>query len=112
MKPCLRRYVRVAEVGDIGPGEMRHFDVEGYVIAIANVAGTLHAFSDICPHADGPLHEGCLEGHVVICPWHDGRFDIRSGEALTSFAPQGIPVYPVRIDEQQIEVEIPRDLFD
>jgi nitrite reductase/ring-hydroxylating ferredoxin subunit len=37
---------------------------------------------DRCPHMSAPLSIGELEGCVVACPLHDGRFDLRSGETV------------------------------
>jgi nitrite reductase/ring-hydroxylating ferredoxin subunit len=37
---------------------------------------------DRCPHMSAPLSIGDLEGCVVACPLHEGRFDLRSGETV------------------------------
>ncbi|MGH8598694.1 MAG: Rieske (2Fe-2S) protein, partial [Gammaproteobacteria bacterium] len=32
-----------------------------------------------CPHANGNLSAGGVEGTVVTCPWHEWRFDLEQG---------------------------------
>ena len=35
----------------------------------------------MCTHEGGPLHEGTLAGTTVTCPWHEGQYDVQTGEA-------------------------------
>lgn len=77
-------------------GQIIEIIIGGTAIAVANVGGTYHAVSNTCAHAEGPLGEGTLDGHVVACPYHGWQFDVRDGSCLTS--PQGrIASYPVRV---------------
>ena len=52
---------------------------EGRTVVIFNVNGQLHAIEDGCPHAGSALCTGRLDGHVIQCPAHGLRFDLRSG---------------------------------
>jgi nitrite reductase/ring-hydroxylating ferredoxin subunit len=71
--------VRVAGVGDIGPGEKRVVDAGGRAVALFNVEGRYYAIDNACPHRGGPLADGDLEGAVIACPWHAWRWDVRTG---------------------------------
>jgi nitrite reductase/ring-hydroxylating ferredoxin subunit len=52
-----------------------------------------------------PIHEGQVDGDVVECPYHNWRFDLRSGDLLTSYGPErGITSYEVREIDGLIEV--------
>ena len=62
------------------PGEMIEVNVDGRAYAICNVDGALHAIDAVCPHQDGPLAQGALHGHMVVCPWHAWEFDCRTGQ--------------------------------
>ena len=75
-------FVEVAKIHEILPGKMKHFEVNGKEILIANVAGEFHATSDRCPHANASLSMGKLEGKTIICPLHFARFDVTTGELL------------------------------
>lgn len=98
-------FVKVATVSDVSEGEMK-IVCDGQVV-LANVEGRFHAFGNICPHAEGPLGEGFLDGHIVECPWHNGQWDITTGKGLTAFASVDIAVFPVRVVGGDIEVKLP-----
>lgn len=57
-------------------------EIGSALVRVAEVEGELVAFSAVCPHWLGPLDEAPLEGAVVRCPWHDYRFDVRTGESV------------------------------
>jgi len=58
-------------------------EIEGKRILLANVDGNVHAMDGLCSHMAGRLWEGTLEGHVVKCPKHGSRFDVRTGEVVS-----------------------------
>jgi nitrite reductase/ring-hydroxylating ferredoxin subunit len=73
-------FVEVAKTHEIPAGKMKHFEVNGKEVLLANVAGEFYATSDRCPHANARLSMGKLEGTTLICPLHFARFDISTGE--------------------------------
>lgn len=56
-----RDFVKVAEIGDIQPTNMKVVEVAGEKICVAK--GTYHAVDNICTHKGDPLNEGTLEGY-------------------------------------------------
>ena len=52
---------------------------DGRSLALFNVDGVIFATDDRCTHGDASLSEGYVEGFEVECPFHQGRFDIRTG---------------------------------
>jgi len=57
--------------------------IAGKAIAVSKVGGDYFACSNACPHAEGPLGEGTLDGHILTCPYHGWQFDVRDGSCLT-----------------------------
>lgn len=98
--------IRVAAVGDIPPGAMRYFDLDGLPVALANAGGTIYAFGDVCRHEGGPLSAGALIDETVTCPWHGWTYSIRTGKAIVPPVGIRIPVYPVHISGDDVFVEI------
>jgi nitrite reductase/ring-hydroxylating ferredoxin subunit len=98
---------RMAEVRDIGPGEMVAKDLGKCHIAIFNIDGTFFATDNICPHAYALLSDGWLDNDVVECPLHGGQFNVRTGKALCEPADCDLRVYPVRIEDGNVEVLLP-----
>lgn len=74
--------LKVARVADVLPGAGIAVEVEGQAIAIFNVDGVFHAIENACPHRGAPLHNGKLQGQVVVCPYHQARIDVTTGELL------------------------------
>jgi 3-phenylpropionate/trans-cinnamate dioxygenase ferredoxin subunit len=99
------KFVRVASTGEIGPGEKMTVEVDGTSLLLVNVNGEYFAIDDICTHDGGPLADGKLENGHVICPRHGARFDVRTGEALSLPAFEGVNSYEVRVEGQDILVE-------
>ena len=102
--PLPTGFVPVAKAADVPEGAMRVV-CDGLAV-LARVAGELHAFGNACPHAGGPLGEGLLKGCVVKCPWHAGRWDVRTGKALTLLDTTDIPVFEVRVEGDDIEIKL------
>jgi nitrite reductase/ring-hydroxylating ferredoxin subunit len=99
-------YMKVAEAGDLAPGEAKKVEVAGKTIALFNIDGGYHAIDDTCPHRGGPLSEGFIEGDVVTCPWHGAKFRVSSGEVLGPPARTGVSSYRVRVNGSDIEIEV------
>jgi NAD(P)H-dependent nitrite reductase small subunit len=99
---------RVCSVDELKPGQARLVEDGRRQVAVFNVGGTLHAIDNLCPHRQGPLHEGWLEGFLVSCPWHGWQFDLRTG-ACATLANRDVAIYPVRIDGDAIVVTLTDD---
>jgi 3-phenylpropionate/trans-cinnamate dioxygenase ferredoxin subunit len=105
--PLQFEFVAVAGVNEIGSGERIFVDVDEFSLVVFNIAGKFFAIADLCSHDDGPLGDGEIEDHAVICPRHGARFDLRNGKALSLPAVVDIPAYPVRVRDGQVEVGLP-----
>lgn len=97
-------FVRVAGVGDVPPGEMMIVEIDGEEVAIANVAGNFYAFQNECTHRGGPLWEGILMDDIVECPFHGGKFNVRTGEVVESPPSEPLATYSVQLDGDDINV--------
>lgn len=98
--------VIVAHTSELSPGQTKAVQVKGRTIALFNVGGTYYAIDETCPHAGGPLSEGRVEGTTVTCPWHGAQFDLSSGAVLSPPAPAGVTRYTVRVEGDEIRLEI------
>lgn len=75
--------LKVAKLSEMPKGSMMGVEIEGKHILLANVDEKLYAMDGLCSHMAGRLWEGTLEGHVVKCPKHGSRFDVRTGEVVS-----------------------------
>ena len=99
-------FVKVANVREIAIGGMKI--VLNNLAVVANVGGQFHAFGNMCPHAGGPLGEGFLEECVIECPWHAATWDIATGNALSGLATVDIPLFEVRVVDEDVEIRLNR----
>jgi nitrite reductase/ring-hydroxylating ferredoxin subunit len=75
-------FVAVSDVADLPPGSMQRVTRGDLDILLANTPQGIVAVDDRCPHMSAPLSIGSLDGCVVGCPLHEGRFDLCSGDAV------------------------------
>ena len=86
-------------------GQVIEAEVQGVGLCLANVGGELSALDNVCPHRQGPLGQGWVEGEAVVCPWHSWAFNAKTGMAEY---PEGERVgsFAVRIEGEDVLVEI------
>lgn len=101
-------FVKAAKVSEIGEGKMKMVDIEGEPVCLINSGGTFYAIDDMCTHEDGPMHEGWIEGGEVVCPWHQAKFDMKTGKVnkSTDWASKDIRTYETKIEGDDILVKI------
>src|ERR687888_2799537 len=76
-------FVEVAKVSEISDGKMKHVEVDGKELLIANVDGKFYAISDRCGHMNALLLMGNLTGNTVTCPFHGSKYDVTTGKKLS-----------------------------
>ena len=72
----------VLALEDLPPGSMRRVSRGDLDLLLASTPSGIVATDDRCPHMSAPLSIGQLDGCVVACPLHEGRFDLCSGEPV------------------------------
>ncbi len=81
--------------------------IEGREIALARLEqGSWVAFDNSCPHEDCPLSEGDLDDGRITCFCHSSIFDLRTGAVLEGPAEEPLSVYPVRIEDGELQVAV------
>lgn len=98
-------FVRAARTADVPPGTGKTVEVGDKVVALFNCGGCYYAIDDTCPHQGGPLGEGELQGTVVTCPWHEWRYDVRTG--VNADDPScAVAAYPVKVEGDDVLVDV------
>jgi nitrite reductase/ring-hydroxylating ferredoxin subunit len=98
--------VKVASADNLGPGKMLSVEHEGKEILIAKINGNYYAMENRCTHMACMLSNGTLRGDNVTCPCHGSVFHVRTGEVLKGPARKPELTYTVRIEQNQIFVDI------
>jgi nitrite reductase/ring-hydroxylating ferredoxin subunit len=99
--------IRICSVDDVESGSHAQFRVSGLEpVAVYHVEGKFYVSADACTHQQASLgEEGFLEGHVIQCTWHNGKFDIRTGEVVALPCPAALKMYRVTVSDGSVFVE-------
>lgn len=87
-----------------GDGELRAFELEGEALLVCRVGEEAFVLRNACSHVATPLAGGVLHGHLLECPLHGGRIDVRDGSPAAPPIRRPVRVYPVRRRGEEIEV--------
>jgi nitrite reductase/ring-hydroxylating ferredoxin subunit len=94
--------------GEVTPGTVRVVELDGRSLCVGLTEdGEWGAIDNVCTHDGGVLGEGELDGNLVECPRHGGRFDLFTGRVRA--LPPVVPVnaYRTTVDDGQVVVELP-----
>jgi 3-phenylpropionate/trans-cinnamate dioxygenase ferredoxin subunit len=103
-------FVRACALSAIPDNGILSVELNGDEIAIVrtgatgDTAGEVFAIRDWCSHAAVPLSEGEVDGYTIECWLHNSRFDLRTGKPTGLPATQPVPVYPVKIEGDDVLV--------
>ena len=89
---------------EIQPGASQVVHCNDEEVAVFNVDGELMAVSNRCPHRNGPLSRGHLEGATIRCPLHGWLYDLKTGQCLNQPTAK-IKLFSAKIKRGQIEVK-------
>ena len=97
------RWLDIGPTTQIEPGTARTLPVEGgQEIAVFHTQrGEFYALVNRCPHKQGPLSQGIVNGDAVACPLHNWNISLRTGKALGE--DEGcVPTIPLKVDAGRI----------
>jgi nitrite reductase/ring-hydroxylating ferredoxin subunit len=102
------RFVRVAALSELSDPAQIIVTVDGEDILLVRLGENVYAVGSECTHEfvwldDGIVHEATCE---IECPLHEGRFDLRTGEATREPCEEPLPSYPVRVEGDDVLVGV------
>jgi len=97
-----QKFVKLANIGDLAPGDMTCVTIAGKGVLLANVDGTFYATDDMCTHEDARLCTGSLKDEYVKCPLHGSRFNLKTGKVMDDPADEDLRTYPLKIEGNKI----------
>ena len=99
-------WIDAAAIDDIDDEDVARFDHAGKTYAIYHVEGKVYASDGLCTHEHVHLCDGLVMEHVIECPKHNGRFDIRDGRPLGAPVCVALKTYPAKIEGGRVWVEL------
>src|SRR4051794_28130296 len=100
---------KLCALEELTPDSVRRYDIDGCKLAVVRCGRDLYAVGDTCSHAEVSLSEGdvlCDELEIE-CWKHGSTFSLVTGEAQALPATQPIPVYAIRLDGDDVIVDLP-----
>lgn len=101
--------IRVCGVEDVPVGEGRTVVVGGRRVAVFRAEGGWFALDAACPHRGGPLADGIVASRTVICPLHERRFDLATGQERSSGS-YCVAAHGVEVRGEDVYVHLEEDL--
>jgi 3-phenylpropionate/trans-cinnamate dioxygenase ferredoxin component len=75
-------FIKAGNTTDYSDGTKKKVTVSGQEILLVKAENNYYAIANRCPHLNGDLSMGTLEGTVITCPRHASQFDIRDGKVI------------------------------
>lgn len=102
----MQQWVKLCTSGEAPqPGQATECTVADTEVCLANLNGELFAVGNICPHRQGPLGQGWIEGESIVCPWHAWGFNLHTGIADPP-EKGSVASYPLRREGDDILIQI------
>jgi NADPH-dependent 2,4-dienoyl-CoA reductase/sulfur reductase-like enzyme/nitrite reductase/ring-hydroxylating ferredoxin subunit len=97
---------QAAEESDLAEGRLLEVAVGDRQVLLVRTGGRIHACAAECPHYKGHLARGSLSGHILTCPSHNARFDLRDGRLLSPPALGDLAVHEVKVERGKVWVRL------
>jgi naphthalene 1,2-dioxygenase system ferredoxin subunit len=102
-------WIDVAAQSDLPDNDVTAVRIGAREIALYTVDGDVYATDNICTHGHARLCDGFLEGHEIECPLHQGRFDVRNGQAMCAPLTENLRAFPVKIVDARVLIQVQAD---
>lgn len=102
----MSEFVKVASLSDVPIGGRLSLELADRYIVLVHLDDTIYCLDDVCTHDGGPLGDGELEDHCLVCPRHGAKFDVRTGQAMAMPATEPTATHEVRIEGDGIYVKL------
>jgi Fe-S cluster biogenesis protein NfuA/nitrite reductase/ring-hydroxylating ferredoxin subunit len=100
-------FIDAKEAAELGAGELRGAELDGIEVLLVNFEGEVYALRDGCPVDGRTLAEARLsDDGVLVCPWHNCAFDVRTGRRVDGEAEEGLRVIPVAVRNGSVQVAV------
>ena len=97
--------IDLCSTADVTPGNAIKVEAADLTLAVYNVDGEFFVTDDACTHGPGSLSEGYIDGDVVECNFHNGQFNIKTGEVVAPPCMIPVKTYRVVVDGERVMID-------
>jgi 3-phenylpropionate/trans-cinnamate dioxygenase ferredoxin component len=101
----MSEWIDAGAFDDIDDEDVKRFDHGSKTFAIYRVEDKVFASDGLCTHEGVHLCDGLVMGHVIECPKHNGRFDVRDGRPLGAPVCVALKTYPAKVEGERILIQ-------
>lgn len=98
--------IALCKTSDVEEGSVVKVEKDDLAVAVYKVEGEIFVTDDACTHGPGSLSEGYLDGHIIECDFHNGAFDIRTGEVAAPPCMVPVKTYKVVVEGDEVTIEV------
>lgn len=98
--------IAVCKTSGVEEGAVTKVETGDLALAVYKVEGEFFVTDDACTHGPGSLSEGYLDGHIIECDFHNGAFDIRTGEVAAPPCMVPVKTYKVVVEGDDVMIEV------
>ena len=99
------QWVEACEADDVEEEDVIRFDHGGRTFAVYRLEGNAYYATDgLCTHEQVHLADGLVMDTIIECPKHNGRFDIRTGQAKGAPVCINLKTYPVKVEGGKVMI--------
>lgn len=100
-------WIEAFGVGEIDVEDVIRWDHDGRSFALYRSPGDAYFATDgLCTHEHVHLADGLVMDDVIECPKHNGRFNYKTGKALSAPVCVNLKTYPTKVREGKVFVEV------
>jgi nitrite reductase/ring-hydroxylating ferredoxin subunit len=104
-RKVMSQRIDLCSAADVAPGNALKVETGNLVLAVFNVDGEYFVMDDLCTHGPGSLSEGYIDGDVVECNFHNGQFNIKTGEVVSPPCMVPIKTYKTVVEGDRVFIE-------
>ena len=98
--------VELCKADAVAPGNALKVEAAGLTVAVFNIEGAYFVTDDACTHGPGSLSEGFVDGDVIECNFHNGQFNIKTGEVVSPPCMVPVKTYPAVVEGGKVFIEV------
>ena len=98
--------IKLCSAEEVAAGSALRVETGDLVLAVFNIDGEFYVTDDNCTHGPGSLSEGYIEDDVVECNFHNGQFNIRTGEVVMPPCMIPMKTYPTAVENGKVVIEV------
>ena len=98
--------IELCNTSDVEVGSALRVERDDLTLAVFNIEGEFFVTDDTCTHGPGSLSEGYIEDDIVECNFHNGQFNIKTGEVVAPPCMIPIKTYKTAVENEKVFIEI------